>query len=242
MLVVPVVDLRRGQVVHAVRGERAAYRPVRSTLAGGCEPAVIARALLDASGSDTLYIADLDALLGEAPQVASLRALHAALPGAALWLDAGFGDAASARSLLDAIGRVGTTTPVFASESLRSSRELLGMDDDGAILSLDQRGGSALDRAGLWGDPSSWPSRVIAMSLDRVGSGDGPDLALLAQLRERAAPRGVKLIGAGGIRDRDNLAACEAAGAHAWLVASALHDGRLRAAPAGTGLATCRVA
>jgi phosphoribosylformimino-5-aminoimidazole carboxamide ribotide isomerase len=64
------------------------------------------------------------------------------------------------------------------------------------------------------------------MTLDHVGSYAGPDLATLARLRERA-PHGTQLIGAGGIRHRDDLRLAQASGAHAWLVASALHDRRL---------------
>lgn len=227
MFVVPVVDLRRGQAVHAVRGERAAYRPVRSRLIDGSAPLAVARALLDAAAADTLYVADLDALLGEAPQLGSLRELLAALPDARLWLDAGFADAQSARAFCAALDGA-RVTPVLASESAVPGP----LDAGGTILSLDRRGGAALDPAGWWRQPACWPERVIAMSLDSVGARAGPDLALLRELRERAP--GVRAIGAGGIRDRADLAACAAAGAHAWLVASALHDGSV-----GAWNATC---
>ena len=228
MLLVPVLDIRHGQVVRAVRGERAAYRPVQSRLVAGSEPVAVAHALLDAAGSDTLYIADLDALLGEAPQADLLRRLRDALPGVALWLDAGFRDAASARAQADALGRA---TPVLGTESLRSRQALAGRSD--VILSLDQHHGRALDSAGWWDDADLWPQQVIAMTLDRVGADSGPDLALLQQLRQRAPQR--RFIGAGGIRDDADLQACAVAGAHAWLVASALHERRLRG---GTRLAT----
>ena len=46
----------------------------------------------------------------------------------------------------------------------------------------------------------------------------------------QARAPGAALIGAGGIRDAADLERAEAAGATAWLVASALHDGRLPAA------------
>jgi len=49
MQVIPVLDLLDGHVVRAVRGERAAYLPIRSSLAAGSEPLAIARALLAAS-------------------------------------------------------------------------------------------------------------------------------------------------------------------------------------------------
>lgn len=233
-LVVPVLDLRHGQVVRAVRGERAAYRPIVSTLVASSEPVAVARALLAASGSDTLYIADLDALAGEPVQLDVLRALLAALAPSRVgcWLDAGFADAAAAAAVSREIDRL---TPVFASESLASrdvARRCLA-DRRRAMLSLDRHRDRALDPAGLWHDETLWPDRVVVMTLDRVGADAGPDLATFADVQARA-PRAGRVFGAGGVRSADDLAACERAGAAGWLVASALHDGRLGA---GTRLA-----
>ncbi|MGF6756734.1 HisA/HisF-related TIM barrel protein [Paraburkholderia sp. GAS42] len=102
-----------------------------------------------------------------------------------------------------------------------------------AILSLDRRHDAPLGDITHWTDASGWPSRVIVMSLERVGSFDGPDLAAIADVQRRAGTR--QIIGAGGVRDTDDLRAAEAAGAHAWLIASALHDRRIPAASNGTG-------
>jgi phosphoribosylformimino-5-aminoimidazole carboxamide ribotide isomerase len=66
---------------------------------------------------------------------------------------------------------------------------------------------------------------VIVMTLERVGADAGPDLDTLRAVQTRAP--GAELVGAGGIRNADDLARARAAGAYAWLVASALHDGRL---------------
>jgi len=231
MKLIPVIDLQAGQVVHARRGERARYLPMRSSLAPGSDPLVLAAALRRASGSRILYLADLDALQGRAPQTAVLAALLAAEPGCTLWLDAGFHDAGEAGRLLEHLGApAARVQPVFGSESLVSraaAQEALAARDR-AILSLDRLGERTLDAAGCWDDPSLWPRRVIAMSLDRVGADAGPDLATLAMLRQRA-PRHTALIGAGGIRAAADLAQAEQAGAAAWLVASAWHEGRLAA-------------
>ena len=67
------------------------------------------------------------------------------------------------------------------------------------------------------------------MTLDRVGAGLGPDLGAFNRLRRAAPDR--EWVGAGGVRNRVDLDAAAAAGASAWLVASALHDGMLHAAP-----------
>ncbi len=230
MKLIPVIDLQAGQVVHAVRGERARYRPVRSLLATGSDPLVLARALMQASGSHTLYVADLDALQGRPPQAAVLAALLAAEPGCTLWLDAGFRELSQACHLLEQLGDSASRVhPVFGSESLasRPAAQAALAARAQVLLSLDRLGGRMLDAAGCWDDAALWPQRVIAMTLDRVGAGTGPDLQTLRALRQRA-PQDTLWIGAGGIRDAVDLQRANEAGAHAWLVASALHDGRLR--------------
>jgi uncharacterized protein related to proFAR isomerase len=82
-----------------------------------------------------------------------------------------------------------------------------------------------LDPAGCWDAPELWPQRVIVMTLERVGADAGPDLQTLGEVQARSP--GTQLVGAGGIRDAADLEQAARAGAQAWLVASALHDGRL---------------
>src|SRR5688572_26172178 len=229
MFVIPVIDVRHGQVVRAQRGAREGYRPIVSALADGCDPARLARALCAHCAASRLYMADLDALMGEAAQVDVLQALLAALPaGIELWLDGGFADVAAADALLQRVGGAASDrlVPVFGSESLRSTAALEDCARrERAVLSLDRRDGQRLDAAGCWDRPALWPGRVIVMTLERVGADAGPDLDTLRQVRA-LAPR-AELVGAGGIRDAADLARARAAGAQAWLVASALHDGRL---------------
>ncbi|MGF6660961.1 phosphoribosylformimino-5-aminoimidazole carboxamide ribotide isomerase [Paraburkholderia atlantica] len=245
MQVIPVLDLLDGQVVRAVRGERSAYRPIQSRLVATSDPLATARALLEASGARTLYIADLGAILQRGAHASTLAALRAALPGIELWLDAGFADYASMRALFERIdaavdqldspaanSNLATLVPVFGSETLREIHALHAAQRAGLapILSLDHRAGelltaTALDRSSAW-----WPSRVIAMTLDQVGSYAGPDLATFERLHAQAAAH-TTLIGAGGIRNRADLAAAAGTGASAWLVASALHDRQIDCAP-----------
>jgi len=229
--VIPVLDLQAGQVVRAVRGERAAYRPMQSRLAAGSDPLTLARALLAhprcAGAPPTLYVADLDAILGGAVQLDLLSALLQQLPRLELWLDAGLADAAAAHAVIQALGPAAARLrPVFGSESLRDTAALAGIDSvPGAVLSLDTRLNRALDPAGAWSRPEHWPATLIVMTLDRVGAASGPDLAQLDDLRARRPA--ATWVGAGGIRSAQDLAEAQAAGASAWLVASALHDGAL---------------
>ena len=223
---IPVVDLLNGQVVRAVRGDRKAYRPIVSALCASSDPVTVARILCDHCAARQLYVADLDALQGGAVQVAVLVDLLQALPGVELWLDAGLADAGAGEALRAQLApHAARIVLVYGSESLRSREALercFAGNDAGAALSLDRRDGQRLDPAGCWEAVDRWPGRLIVMTLERVGSGAGPDLETLRDVR-RLAPAAM-VIGAGGIRSEDDLAQARAAGADAWLVASALHD------------------
>jgi phosphoribosylformimino-5-aminoimidazole carboxamide ribotide isomerase len=230
LTLIPVIDLLQGQVVRAVRGDRQAYRPIVSALCASSDPVTVARILCDHCAARQLYVADLDALQGGATQVAVLTELLEALPGIELWLDAGLADASAGQALRSRLAPFASRIVlVYGSESLRSREALercfgngAGENELRAALSLDRRDGQRLDAAGCWDAVALWPKRLIVMTLERVGSGAGPDLDTLQEVR-RLAPDAM-LIGAGGIRSEDDLARAAAAGADAWLVASALHD------------------
>ena len=161
MRVIPVIDLKGGVAVHAVRGERERYRPVRSRIAAGSDPVELTRSVRDGFGLDEVYVADLDAIAGGAGN----REVVAAV-------------AAEARAMVDA-----------------------GTSSAGAV------------------------ARVL--DLARVGSGEGPDVALLADLHARLPD--VDLLAGGGVRDASDLRALAEAGAAGALVATALHGGAIAA-------------
>ena len=236
MQLIPVIDLMAGQVVRGVRGERSAYRPIRSSLYESSAPLDLAPRLLARAASDTLYVADLDALMGGELQFDILAALLERLPAVQLWVDGGFRDAESIEAFRQRLGtHADRVTPIVASESLpdtHTARHCLEAHRAHCILSLDRREGSLLDAAGCHAHPEWWPERVIVMTLDRVGADAGPDLDTLHSVR--ALRPDVRLFGAGGIRDLADLQRAEESGAQAWLVASALHDGRIGAQPAGS--------
>lgn len=219
---IPVIDLMRGQVVHARRGDRQAYQPLRSRLVEGCSPEPVVDALIAATGACHLYIADLDAIRGLGDHRAQIAALAARHPAVEFWVDGGFAGADVARALHVATGAL----PILGSETLTEADALSALAAAGvpALLSLDHRAGQPLGPD--WAhDPAGWPERVIAMELARVGADAGPDLALIARLRAQRPE--VSIIAAGGVRDAADLAALDAASVPAVLVASALHDGRL---------------
>jgi phosphoribosylformimino-5-aminoimidazole carboxamide ribotide isomerase len=230
MLVVPVLDLMAGQVVHARRGDRSAYRPLESKLTPSSEPIAVIGALLALAPFDTVYVADLDAILRRGHHRAVLDGIQAEFPALSLWLDAGFAEPGD----LVPWSRE-RRTPVIGSESVASLEAFAAMRAAApeAILSLDTRGDRRLGPAALFDTPRLWPERVIVMTLDRVGSGGGPSLDGVRQTLDQAPGR--HLIAAGGVRNASDLERLEALGVHAVLVATAIHDGTLDRAALARG-------
>jgi uncharacterized protein related to proFAR isomerase len=94
-----------------------------------------------------------------------------------------------------------------------------------APLSLDFRGDQFIGPPELLENAALWPQRIIVMTLARVGSGEGPDLARLGAIIARAGSR--EVYAAGGVRDAEDLRALRGIGAAGALVATALHSGAI---------------
>jgi HisA/HisF family protein len=219
--IIPALDLKDGRVVHARGGARTEYRPIETPLGSAVDAIAIARGLLDATGSLALYIADLDALEGVGNHFDLCRDLASALPRNDLWIDAGFSNVTDCAFWLP----LGATL-VVGSESLTSIedwQELRAAFSQGLVLSLDFDAEGQRGLQALFAEPGHWPERIIAMSLDRVGTANGPDVERLKDVVERAGRRAV--YASGGIRVIGDLEAVADAGAHGALIATALHAG-----------------
>jgi len=222
---IPVLDLLAGVVVRAVRGDRAAYRPLVSPLVESSLPLAVAAAFYTQFGSRRFYIADLDAIQNQGSNAPVVHTLAAAYPACQWWVDAGitsveaFAHYASAPNIRWVLGS--ESLPSFAAyaDLARCERRF--------ILSLDSRAGQPLGPAELWTAPTLWPAEVIAMTLSRVGANEGPDFSLLAQLKQRSPH--TALVAAGGTRHLVDLLALKNLGVHHVLLASALHDGGITA-------------
>ena len=238
MEIIPVLDLSRGQALHARRGERAAYAPVESVLLGDRvgDALALARAYRAIPSVRHCYVADLDAIQGGPRQGALLRAL--AGPdgfGAGVWLDAAVTRAADVGRLLE----VGVSGIVVGLETLADMRELPQLVATAAglevLFSLDLMNGRPMRPAGgrdrtppeaLAADAAdAGVHGVLVLDLARVGSDAGPrHLDLVAALRRSI---GCPVYHGGGVRGPADLLALEAAGCAGALVGTALHAGRL---------------
>ena len=232
MRVIPVIDLKGAVAVHAVRGERERYRPLRSEIVAGSDPVEVTRAVRNALGLDELYVADLDAIAGGSADQESIVALARE---ARVMVDAGVTGVAEARRLLE----LGAARVVVGTETLADERALERMrsalPDAPLVVSLDLRDGRVLSpqpalhrlRAAeaLERLARSGVREAIVLDLARVGSGAGPDVALVRELGDRVPE--LELLAGGGVRDVADLRALGDAGAAGALVATALHSGAI---------------
>jgi phosphoribosylformimino-5-aminoimidazole carboxamide ribotide isomerase len=226
MRIIPVLDLKDGQVVRAERGQRDRYRPIVTPLSGNADIVAMAEGLRGVHPFSTFYIADLDAIEGGMPNSESLTHLTRAIPGAPeLWVDAGLADATGFAAALATPG----LCPVLGSESQKDAGVLRQLHDHpNLILSLDFFADGFRGPAELLDNAELWPNRVIVMTLAKVGSAAGPDFARLREIKSRAGER--EVIAAGGVRHETDLRELGALGISAALVATSLHDGTLTGA------------
>lgn len=226
MQIIPVIDLRHGVAVQAVRGERHLYQPIKTPLSPDADAVNVARGYRAIAPFPVLYIADLDAIEGRGSNLATVSRLIREMPGVSVWLDNGTASVETAEASLAEPG----VDLVVGSESQSGTAvltELARRWPDRIVLSLDFRDGFVGPPA-LLQAPALWPDRVLAMTLGRVGSGAGPDLERISSLV--AMRPGLRVYAAGGVRSAQDLRAAREAGAAGALVATAIHRGALTAA------------
>ena len=216
MLVIPVIDVRGGEAVAASRGDRASYRPLRTPLVADADPVAVAKALRTLFPFPTLYVADLDGIEGRGADLVMQGRMADAWPGREVWTDDGGGS--SDPLLRRQVRVVGSESQTSPQDYLRA----LEAAGSHAPFSLDFRGDMFLGPPQLLDDADLWPRRVIVMTLARVGSAEGPDLARLAGSDARA--RGRQVFAAGGVRNAGALKALRDIGAAGALIATALHN------------------
>jgi phosphoribosylformimino-5-aminoimidazole carboxamide ribotide isomerase len=257
MRLIPVIDVRGGAAVHAVAGDRAAYRPLRSVLTTSTVPAQVAADVHRQVGNAEVYVADLDAIEAVArgaravlsPAVATLVEWAHAV-GVVPLIDAGVSSAEAARALFAAPGPV---RPVVGTETLAgldALGEILATARDpqsgprgggprsgepSVVASLDLRAGELLTPAPeLRGRRVEEAAALLAgagiaemIVLDLARVGTGTGAAVEHLGPLRAACPHAAFLIGGGVRTGEEIAVVAAAGAAGALIATALHSGAI---------------
>ena len=230
MRIIPVLDVMNGVVVRAVGGKRENYRPIVSKLTKSTDPVDVLKALIDVTGSDVAYVADLDAIVnGKGPSPAVLRLLDESPVG--VWVDFGIRTNADLvrlpahPRLSPALGTETLADFDVVSRATERFPHVVGSIDlhDGTPLGLG-RGKQFFDLSIDF--ETRGVTDLIVLDLASVGNRGGSALEWCTNLTLFFDGQ-IRVYPGGGIKNRDDVEQFQNAGAAGVLVASALHDGTL---------------
>ena len=217
MKIIPVIDLKDGLVVHAQQGIRAQYQPICTQLCQSSDIYQIIQAFLGIYNFDAMYIADLNAITQQGGNERLITEVMAFFPRILFWIDSGYQPVKK---------NPGNYFPVLGSECYGDETVLeLKAFNNHFILSLDYSLSKELGAKSLFSNPDLWPDKIIIMTLNRVGSNQGPDLDKLKWFCRQYPLK--QFIAAGGIRNTNDLLALKQVGIKQALIASALHSGAI---------------
>jgi len=233
MKVIPVIDVLNGAAVHGIRGERKRYQPLKSSLCKSADPLDIASSF-ESLGFSSLYLADLDAILGKSVNFSIYRQIMTQT-SLDLMVDAGIADITKAEEVL----ATEVTKIVIGSETLNSldfvSQAVRAFGDDTVVVSIDQKEGKLLSASEAIAsmDAVSFAQKlasigvrqILLLDLDRVGTEHGINLSVLRNILEKT---GVEVLVGGGIRSLQELEDLRNLGVSGALVATVLHNGKLK--------------
>jgi phosphoribosylformimino-5-aminoimidazole carboxamide ribotide isomerase len=222
MDVIPTIDLLGREAVRLERGDYA-----RVSQYG--EPAALATRFA-AGGARWIHVVDLDgARVGLIRPVVVSALVHASQP-ASVQASGGIRSVADAETLV----RAGASRVVVGTAAWKLLDELVASLGERLIVALDVRDGVVRTRGwteeGLALDEAidrcvaAGVSRLLCTAIERDGTLEGPDVALVRRVVESSR---LPVLAAGGVRSDEDLDALERAGAEGAVVGRALLEGRL---------------
>lgn len=222
MQIIPVLDLSKGVVVHAIHGKREKYQPINSNLCSSSDPMEIINCFLNLNSFKTIYIADLDALEQLNDNTNIIESICITFPHLEIWLDTG-------TSLFNQYlnnSYFDNLRLILSSESINSSSTFETFVNKYKhhrfILSLDFKSGEILGSKELLLNKQQWPSDIIILNLDNVGTNNG--ISVPRQLDNLDLFHTHNTFYGGGIRDQNDLYELDKLGAAGALISTSLHN------------------
>ncbi len=234
MRVIPVIDILGGSVVHARRGQRERYRPIRSLLCNSPNPIDVSLALKSNFGFNEFYIADLDSIMGHGNNIETINKLSR-LNDTKIMVDSGINDIKKVRELLQAgVEKVviGTET-LERFEALRSIVKFAGHEN--SIVSLDLEKEMIISKCEeiARSNPEDFARRLeslgikelIVLDLSRVGSESGVNTEVIRKVLDSVD---IPIIAGGGIRNVDDILLLRDLEVSGVLISTALHNSKIK--------------
>ena len=86
--IIPVIDILNSKAVHAIKGRREYYKPLKSSLFNSTDPLEIIQIISKKYKFKEVYIADLDAIIKHNPNIELIREITK-ISGLEIILDSG---------------------------------------------------------------------------------------------------------------------------------------------------------
>ncbi len=174
MELIPAIDVLNNIVVKAFSGERKKYKPIKSKLINSSNLENIINSLLKEYKFKIIYIADLNAIMGNKNNLKIIKKVIKKFPQIDFWVDYGI------KTFLDfkKFKNMPFKTNI-GSETLKNTMELkkiYKIKKKEIILSLDFKNDLFLGPLNLIKNKKLWPKKNIFMMIDSIGRKKRPEL------------------------------------------------------------------
>ena len=231
--IIPVIDILNSEAVHAMKGEREKYKPLKSVLIKSTDPIEIVKKIKHETLIHEVYIADLDAILRREPNFSLLTKILK-IPEIKIMIDPGI---ILAKNILE-YSNYGLDSLILGLETIKNLEvvsdclEIIGsqktivsidMYNEGILTNVkeiqNQRPIEIIKKIEELG-----VEKIILLDLYKVGQKIGGVSPLYLKIREQF--NGQILVG-GGIKDIRDIELYKHNYFSGVLIGTALHDGTI---------------
>lgn len=231
--IIPVIDILNSKAVHAKKGERTKYKPLKSYLFQSSNPVEIIRILRKKYNFELFYIADLDSIIKKAPNFQILKEISK-ISNIDFILDPGIVDLEDISNFL----RFRIKNLILGLETIKNFKTIIQslqiLNQNNIIISIDLYNGQILSNAKdiktqspiklIKKFESLGIKKIILLDLFRVGQKIGGIPQLYLDILHNF--NGDVYVG-GGIKNYTDILNIKEQNFSGVLIATALYDGTI---------------
>ncbi|TKJ22553.1 MAG: hypothetical protein CEE43_06595 [Promethearchaeota archaeon Loki_b32] len=231
--IIPVIDILNSKAVHAKKGERTKYKPLKSYLFQSSNPVEIIRILRKKYNFELFYIADLDSIIKKAPNFQILKEISK-ISNIDFILDPGIVDLEDITNFL----RFRIKNLILGLETIKNFKTIIQslqiLNQNNIIISIDMYNGQILSNAKdiktqspiklIKKFESLGIKKIILLDLFRVGQKIGGIPQLYLDILHNF--NGDVYVG-GGIKNYTDILNIKEQNFSGVLIATALYDGTI---------------
>ncbi len=221
--IILVMDIFNGVVVHAVKGERASYKPIVSKVCSSSSP----RDMISIISPKEVYIADLNRLQGMGNNFKIIESISLKVK---TMIDIGAENMKDVEMGLTIADNLVLGTETASLQLIEKATEEFS---EKIVISIDLKDGVVLTKdKSLRLEPEKLVrlldgydiNEIIILNLSKVGTGYGIDAEFLEKIVSLSSHN---ILFGGGVRDMRDIHALKEIGIGGALVATAVHNGNI---------------